>query len=90
MDEQLEILTAGTVHCIDTEELHDLIRTPSAVSDAVLERPLLGRELLHEVRGKGGERAGREAQRAGDECGANGQRSSHEQTPNGQGVRAGL
>jgi hypothetical protein len=73
---------------IDAKELHDLIRTPCAVSDAVLERPLLGRELVHEVRGKGGECAGREAQRAGDERGANGQRSSHERTPKRQSRRA--
>ena len=38
---------------------------------------------------EGGERAGREAERAGDECGTNGQRSSHEQTPS-QGVRVGV
>jgi hypothetical protein len=43
--------------CIDAEQLHDLIRPTRAVSDAILERPRLTRELLHEVRRERCERA---------------------------------
>jgi hypothetical protein len=32
------------------EQLHDLIRPARAVANAILERPRLGGQLLHEVR----------------------------------------
>jgi len=58
---------------MDLQQLHDLIRATSAVAYAILERPRLGSQLVHEVRSDGGQCTRSQSQRASDERGANSQ-----------------